>query len=63
MPSPSLDIVELGPDDDLFPAWCEVWAAGQRADRPDESPRPPSDHVALGRQLVGPGGSQIGVDA
>jgi GNAT superfamily N-acetyltransferase len=60
MPSPSLDLVELGPDDDLFPAWCEVWAAGQRADRPDESPRPASDHVALGRQLVEPGGSRNG---
>jgi GNAT superfamily N-acetyltransferase len=60
MPSLSFDIVELGPDDALFPAWCEVWAAGQRVDRPDESPRPASDHVALGRQLVRPGGSRDG---
>jgi GNAT superfamily N-acetyltransferase len=60
MPSLSFDIVELGPDDALFPAWCEVWAAGQRVDRPDESPRPASDHVALGRQLVRPGGSRNG---
>jgi len=60
MPSPSMDLVELGPDDDLFPAWCEVWAATQRADRPDESPRPATDHVALGRQLVSPGGSRDG---
>jgi GNAT superfamily N-acetyltransferase len=52
--------VELGPDDDLFPAWCEVWAAGQRVDRPDESPRPASDHVALARRLVAPGGSRDG---
>ena len=60
MPSLSFDLVELGPDDDLFPAWCEVWAAGQRVDRPDESPRPATDHVALGRQLVEPGGSRDG---
>src|SRR4029453_14371233 len=60
MPSLSFDIAELGPDDDLFPAWCEVWAAGQRLDRPDESPRPASDHVALGRQLGAPGGSRAG---
>ena len=58
MTSPLL--VELGPDDDLFPAWCEVWAASQRTDRPDERPRPASDHVALGRQLVDPGGSRDG---
>ena len=60
MPSPVLTLVELGPDDALFPAWCEVWAAGQRVDRPDESPRPASDHVALGRQLLAPGGSRDG---
>jgi len=58
--SPSLDLVELGPDDHLFPAWCEVWAAGQRAERPDEPPRPASGHVALGHQLVDPGGSRDG---
>jgi GNAT superfamily N-acetyltransferase len=60
VPSPSPDLVELGPDDDLFSAWCEVWSASQRAERPDESPRPASDHVALGRQLVAPGGSRDG---
>jgi len=60
VPSPVLTLVELGPDDALFPAWCEVWAAGQRVDRPDESPRPASDHVALGRQLLAPGGSRDG---
>ena len=60
MPSPSMTLVELGPDDDLFPAWCDVWTATQRADRPDESPRPATDHVALGRQLVSPGGSRDG---
>jgi GNAT superfamily N-acetyltransferase len=58
--SPVLDLLELGPDDGLFAAWCEVWAASDRADRPDESPRPASDHVALGRQLVGPRGSRDG---
>ena len=40
MTSPVLDLMELGPDDALFPAWCEVWAASQHADRPDETPRP-----------------------
>jgi GNAT superfamily N-acetyltransferase len=53
-------IDQIGPDDEGFPAWCEVWAAGQRADRPDDPPRPASDHVALGRQLVAPGGSREG---
>jgi len=57
---PAARLVELGPDDDRFPAWCEVWAAGQRVDRPEEPPRPASDHVALGRQLVSPGGSRDG---
>ena len=59
IPSPP-QIVELGPDDDRFIDWCEVWAAGERADRPDEPPRPVSDHVALGRQLVTSGGSRDG---
>jgi GNAT superfamily N-acetyltransferase len=53
-------IVETGPEDEHFPAWCEVWAATQRADRPDDPPRPASDHVALGRRLLAPGGSQDG---
>jgi GNAT superfamily N-acetyltransferase len=55
-----LRLVELGPDDDLFAAWYEVWAASHRADRPDQPPRPMSDHVSLGRQLVAPGGSRDG---
>jgi GNAT superfamily N-acetyltransferase len=53
-------LVELEPDDARFAAWCEVWAASERADRPDEQPRPASDHVALGHQLVTPGGSRDG---
>ena len=52
--------METGPDDEHFPAWCDVWAATQLADRPDEAPRPASDHVALGRRPVEPGGSQDG---
>jgi GNAT superfamily N-acetyltransferase len=60
VPQPFPRLVELGPDDDLFAAWCEVWAASQAADRPDEPPRPASEHVALGRQLVAPGGSRDG---
>jgi GNAT superfamily N-acetyltransferase len=55
-----VQIVQTGPDDEHFAAWCEVWAASQRADRPDELPRPTSDHVALGRRLVTPGGSMDG---
>jgi GNAT superfamily N-acetyltransferase len=58
--APVLELVELGPDDDLFPAWCEVWSATQLADRPNEAPRPAADHVALGRQLVATGGSRHG---
>jgi GNAT superfamily N-acetyltransferase len=53
-------LVELGPEDDRFTAWCEVWAAGERLDRPGESPRPAADHVALGRSLVAAGGSRDG---
>jgi GNAT superfamily N-acetyltransferase len=55
-----VQILETGPDDERFPAWCEVWAGSQRADRPDEAPRPAGDHVALGRRLVTPGGSLDG---
>ena len=60
MTSPALRIIETGPDDDAFAAWCEVWAATAREDRPDDQPRPATDHVALGRQLAGPGGSRDG---
>ena len=60
MTRPSPQLVELGPDDDSFADWCEVWAASARGDRPDEPPRPVSDHVALGRQLLQPGGSRDG---
>ncbi len=49
-----------GPDDDLFGAWCGVWAASERADRPDEEPRPESEHVGLARQLAAPGASRRG---
>jgi GNAT superfamily N-acetyltransferase len=53
-------LVELGPDDSLFTGWCEVWTATQRADRPDDPPRPASEHVALARALLTPGGSRDG---
>jgi GNAT superfamily N-acetyltransferase len=56
----SPQLVELGPEDDRFADWCEVWAASGGADRPDEPPRPASDHIALGRQLVAEGGSRDG---
>ncbi|MBM7806496.1 GNAT superfamily N-acetyltransferase [Geodermatophilus bullaregiensis] len=55
-----MQIVRTGPDDERFTAWCQVWAATQRAERPDEEPRPASDHVALGRRLTTPGGSTGG---
>ncbi|SFT90994.1 Protein N-acetyltransferase, RimJ/RimL family [Geodermatophilus amargosae] len=55
-----MQIVETGPDDERFAAWCEVWAATQLADHPDEAPRPASDHVALGRRLTTPGGAVQG---
>jgi GNAT superfamily N-acetyltransferase len=54
-------LVDLGPDDDLFPAWCDVWAAGQLFDRPDDPPRPAQEHVALAHQLLTPGGSRGGM--
>jgi GNAT superfamily N-acetyltransferase len=60
VPRHPLRLVRLGPDDERFAAWSEVWAAGQRVDRPDEPPRPASDHLALGRQLEAPGGSRDG---
>ncbi|HET6391383.1 MAG TPA: GNAT family N-acetyltransferase [Blastococcus sp.] len=53
-------LIELGPDDTLFPDWCGVWAAAQLADRPDEAPRTATDHVALGRELLSDGGSRTG---
>jgi GNAT superfamily N-acetyltransferase len=53
-------LAEIGPDDELFMAWCEVLGAAERADRPEDPPRPLSEHVALGRQLVSPGGSRDG---
>lgn len=60
MPDTALRLVETGPDDPLFRAWCEVWEAGERADRPDDPPRPALEHVALGRDLLTPGGSRTG---
>jgi GNAT superfamily N-acetyltransferase len=57
---PSCRVIELGPDDQFFLDWCEVWAAGQRADTPGDPPRAATEHVALGRQLVAPGGSRDG---
>ncbi|RBY88845.1 GNAT family N-acetyltransferase [Blastococcus sp. TBT05-19] len=60
MTSSTATLAELGPDDDRFADWCEVWAASERADRPGEVPRPAAEHVALGRQLVEPGGSRDG---
>ncbi|MBN1092323.1 GNAT family N-acetyltransferase [Blastococcus sp. TML/M2B] len=53
-------LVEVGPGDAAFPAWCAVWAAAELADRPDEAPRPVSEHVVLGRQLAEPGTSKDG---
>ncbi|SEL88910.1 Acetyltransferase (GNAT) family protein [Blastococcus sp. DSM 46786] len=60
MTHPSHQFVELAPDDDLFPSWCEVWAAAGRDARPADPPRPAQEHVALGRELVAPGGSRDG---
>ncbi|NEK59605.1 hypothetical protein GCU56_17245 [Geodermatophilus sabuli] len=49
-----MHLLEIGPDDERFAAWCEVWAATQRADRPEDPPRPASDHRALARRLLAP---------
>jgi GNAT superfamily N-acetyltransferase len=53
-------ILELGPDDALFPGWCAVWAASQLAERPGEAPRSAAEHVALARELLADGGSRTG---
>jgi GNAT superfamily N-acetyltransferase len=53
-------LVELGPDDATFAAWCDVWAASSRADRPDDVPRSARDHAGLARQLLTPGGARTG---
>lgn len=60
MTATSLEVVETGPDDDDFARWCAVWAAAQAADRPGEAPDAQSEHVALARQLLAPGGSRDG---
>lgn len=60
VPLTSPHVLELGPDDARFGAWCEVWTASELADRPDDPPRPASDHVAHARQLLAPGGSRDG---
>lgn len=54
-------MLEVGPDDDAFVAWCDVWAAVESADRPGEAPRPAREHVVLARQLLEPGGSRTGL--
>ncbi len=61
MNPPALRLVEIDPEDAAFAAWCDVWAAAERAGRPDEAPRPALEHVVLGRELVRPGGSRDGV--
>ena len=53
-------LVETRPGDALFARWCEVWAASELAERPDDPPRPSTEHEALGRQLLAPGGSRAG---
>ncbi len=60
MTAPTLRLLEVGPDDDAFAAWCDVWAAVETADRPEQPPRPAQEHVVLGRRLLEPGGSRVG---
>ena len=55
-----MQVLQTGPDDERFAAWCEVWAVSERADGRDELHRPARDHVALERRLVTPGGSMDG---
>lgn len=55
-----MDLQPIEPTDVRFADWCEVWAACQRLDRPGEPERPAREHLALGRQLVSPGGSRDG---
>jgi GNAT superfamily N-acetyltransferase len=58
--APTLRLLEVGPDDDAFAAWCDVWAAVETADRPDQPPRPAREHEVLARRLLEPGGSRVG---
>ncbi len=60
MTTSAVRLVEIGPGDAAFAAWCDVWVAAELLDRPDEAPRPMTEHVVLGRELVGPGGSRDG---
>ncbi len=53
-------LLEITPADDLFTDWCAVWTACFATDRPQDPPRPVSDHLALARQLLEPGGSRDG---
>jgi GNAT superfamily N-acetyltransferase len=59
--APPVRLVEVGPDDDAFAAWCDVWAAVETADRPGEAPKPAREHVVLARQLLEPSGSRTGL--
>jgi len=54
-------LVDVAPENDAFASWCDVWTASSLAERPDDPPRPHSDHVAIGRQLVTPGSSRDGL--
>ena len=60
MTTSAVRLVGIAPDDAAFAQWCDVWAAAELFDRPDETPRPEREHVVLGRELVGPGGSRDG---
>ena len=60
MTTPAVRLVEIGPDDASFAQWCDVWAAAEALDRPDDAPRPMPEHVVLGRELVRGGGSRDG---
>jgi len=59
--SPLPALVDVAPDDDAFASWCDVLTASSLAERPDDPPRAHADHLALGRQLVGPGGARDGL--
>ncbi|MGY1752579.1 GNAT family N-acetyltransferase [Blastococcus sp. SYSU D01042] len=60
MTAPPARLVEVFPDDHAFAAWCDVWAAVEAADRPDDAVKPANEHVVLGRQMLEPGGSRTG---
>lgn len=62
MPDPAVRLLEVTPDEGhLFDGWCGVWTASELDERPDDPPRPRTEHLAAARELLAPGGSRDAV--